>query len=152
MRLARASEGSVRLSVGVKSDTLFPTTHATWITLQLDAIERGGRDGSEPALRELRDLGAEVLLHRRGVLHAKLLVVDGETAVVGSANFDMRSFFLNYEVGVVVRGESALSRLRALMGELAAESRPPSEASVRRAHRWHGRLLERAAGWIAPLL
>ena len=103
-------------------------------------------------LRELRDLGAEVLLHRRGVLHAKLLVVDGETAVVGSANFDMRSFFLNYEVGVVVRGESALSRLRALMGELAAESRPPSEASVRRAHRWHGRLLERAAGWIAPLL
>ena len=55
MRLARASEGSVRLSVGVKSDTLFPTTHATWITLQLDAIERGGREGSEPALRELRD-------------------------------------------------------------------------------------------------
>ena len=55
MRLARASKGSARLSVGVKSDTLFPTTHATWITLQLDAIERGGRDGSEPALRELRD-------------------------------------------------------------------------------------------------
>ena len=40
MRLARASKGSARLSVGVKSDTLFPTTHATWITLQLDAIER----------------------------------------------------------------------------------------------------------------
>lgn len=103
-------------------------------------------------LRELADLGAEVLLHRRGVLHAKLVMVDGEAAVVGSANFDMRSFFLNYEVAVVVRGEAAMAPLRRLMAELAAESRPPSAASVRRAHAWHGRLLERAAGWIAPLL
>jgi cardiolipin synthase len=103
-------------------------------------------------LRELADLGAEVLLHRRGVLHAKLVVVDGAAAVVGSANFDMRSFFLNYEVAVVVRGEAALRPIRDLMGELAAESRPPSAASVRRAHAWHGRLLERAAGWVAPLL
>ncbi len=103
-------------------------------------------------LRELRDLGAELLLHRRGVLHAKLVVVDGEAAVVGSANFDMRSFFLNYEVAVVVRGESALAPLRALLADLVSESRPPSAASIRRAHAWHGRLLERAAGWIAPLL
>ncbi len=103
-------------------------------------------------LRELRDLGAEVRLHRRGVLHAKLVVVDGETAVVGSANFDMRSFFLNYELAVVLRGEAALAPVRRLLADLVAESRAPSEASIRRAHAWHGRLLERAAGWIAPLL
>lgn len=104
------------------------------------------------SLRELRDLGAEVLLHRRGVLHAKLVAVDGKAAAIGSANFDMRSFFLNYEIAVVVRGESAMAPLRALLATLAEESRPPSPGSIRRAHRWHGRLLERAAGWIAPLL
>lgn len=104
------------------------------------------------SLRQLHDLGAEVRYHYRGILHAKLIVVDTTTAVIGSANFDMRSFFLNYEIGVVLKGEAALLSINQLVTTLVSESKLPSVASLRRAHRWHGRLLERLAGWIAPLL
>lgn len=39
----------------MRSDTLFPSTHATWITVQLDALERGDAASAEHALRDLRD-------------------------------------------------------------------------------------------------
>jgi hypothetical protein len=39
----------------MRSDTLFPSTHATWITVQLDALEQGDEVGADRALRELRD-------------------------------------------------------------------------------------------------
>ena len=43
------------LAHSVRSDTLFPSTHATWITVQLDAVDRGDNASAERALRELRD-------------------------------------------------------------------------------------------------
>ncbi len=47
-------------------------------------------------LRELVRHGAHVLRYKNGMLHSKLTLID-DMAVVGSANFDSRSFFLNYE-------------------------------------------------------
>ena len=46
------------------------------------------------------------------VLHAKTLSVDDEVAVIGSSNLDMRSFELNLEVIVLVRGASFVRQLR----------------------------------------
>ncbi len=47
---------------------------------------------------DFQNLGGK--LHRvpNKMIHAKLVLVDCEVAYVGSANFDMRSFFLNYEL------------------------------------------------------
>jgi DNA-directed RNA polymerase specialized sigma24 family protein len=39
----------------MRADTLFPSTHATWITVQLDAVDRGDHASADRALRELRD-------------------------------------------------------------------------------------------------
>jgi cardiolipin synthase len=36
------------------------------------------------------------------MLHAKTLVVDGNVAIVGSANADIRSWRLNFELGAMV--------------------------------------------------
>lgn len=131
-----------RLAAGVRVRILVPRFSDHPIT---DFARRA-------SLRQLHDLGAEVRYHTRGILHAKLIVVDETTAVLGSANFDMRSFFLNYEIAVVIRGEAALLPIGKLVATLLSESKPPSAASLRRAHRWYGRVLERLAGWIAPLL
>ena len=38
----------------------------------------------------------------RAVLHAKVLLIDGNWTMVGSANIDPRSFHRNYELNVVV--------------------------------------------------
>lgn len=46
--------------------------------------------------------GVKIFEYVGGLLHAKLLSVDGEVALFGSANMDQRSFDLNYENNIVV--------------------------------------------------
>ena len=45
------------------------------------------------------------------MLHAKTILVDESIAVVGSANFDMRSLFLDYEVALFFSGLPEVTRL-----------------------------------------
>jgi phosphatidylserine/phosphatidylglycerophosphate/cardiolipin synthase-like enzyme len=47
---------------------------------------------------ELLEAGVHIYLYKKGVLHAKQMIIDGEIAEVGAANYDMRSFRLDYEV------------------------------------------------------
>ena len=44
---------------------------------------------------------------RGGQLHAKIVIVDRETALVGSANLTWGGLFSNYEIGLLVRGDTA---------------------------------------------
>ncbi len=47
---------------------------------------------------ELLKSGANIYIYENGFIHAKMIVVDHEIASVGTANIDMRSFKLNFEV------------------------------------------------------
>ncbi|WP_163539959.1 cardiolipin synthase [Gracilibacillus sp. YIM 98692] len=47
---------------------------------------------------ELLNAGATVYIYQKGFLHAKMIVVDSKIASVGTANIDVRSFRLNFEV------------------------------------------------------
>jgi len=51
---------------------------------------------------ELINSGARIYVYNNGFLHAKTLVVDGEVASIGSANFDRRSFRLNFEANAFI--------------------------------------------------
>lgn len=57
------------------------------------------------------------------VLHAKHMTFDGEVAVIGSSNMDMRSFSLNNEVSVMVHGRSFLDELQRIEDDYRAVSR-----------------------------
>jgi cardiolipin synthase A/B len=48
------------------------------------------------------------------ILHAKHLTIDDDVAVIGSSNMDIRSFELNMEVSLMVRGESYVREMRAV--------------------------------------
>ena len=54
---------------------------------------------------ELLEAGVRVFLYSKGFLHAKTVVVDGDLSVVGTANMDIRSFDLNFEIMSIVYGE-----------------------------------------------
>ncbi len=59
--------------------------------------------------------GVEIWLYRRPtILHAKHFTIDDDVAVVGSSNLDMRSFTLNLEVSMMVRGSEFVQDLRGL--------------------------------------
>lgn len=104
------------------------------------------------ALRRLHAAGGEIRLHGPGVLHAKVALVDRERAMVGSANLDMRSLFLNYEVGAVLEGGGAPAEIARYVEGLAAESRRHDPARAERATRWEERALERLARLVANQL
>ena len=50
----------------------------------------------------LRDLGIKFYAYKPGFLHEKVMLVDDEISTVGTANFDNRSFRLNFEVTAIV--------------------------------------------------
>lgn len=47
---------------------------------------------------EMMDAGVQIYQYDKGFLHSKVVIVDDETASIGTANMDMRSFHLNFEV------------------------------------------------------
>ncbi len=48
--------------------------------------------------RELVKEGARVYIYDHGFLHSKVMVIDGIISTVGTSNFDIRSFKLNFEI------------------------------------------------------
>ena len=46
--------------------------------------------------------GARIFRYERGFMHQKVMLVDDQISVVGSANFDNRSFRLNFELGALI--------------------------------------------------
>lgn len=71
-----------------------------------------------PYLREVQRRGGNILLHP-GMLHAKMGVID-DTAWIGSANFDMRSMFLNSELALFVSDADSVRRLTTWFEQEAA--------------------------------
>jgi cardiolipin synthase len=59
----------------------------------------------------LLKVGVEIAEYQRGLLHSKTLTIDGHWSLVGSANFDCRSLFLNFESGVVLYDEGLAQKL-----------------------------------------
>ena len=55
--------------------------------------------------------GARVFIYDNGFLHAKTLVADGQVASVGSANFDRRSFSLNFEANAFIYDAKVAGKL-----------------------------------------
>lgn len=62
-------------------------------------------------LGEMVAAGAKCYVYNNGFLHAKTVSVDGMVACVGTANMDIRSFGLNFEVNAVVYSEMTVQKL-----------------------------------------
>jgi cardiolipin synthase len=48
------------------------------------------------------DAGVRVFMYEKGYLHAKTISIDSEICSIGSANIDIRSFSINYEINAVL--------------------------------------------------
>jgi len=62
----------------------------------------------------LLNLGAKVYIYDEGFMHAKTICVDGEIASIGSANFDIRSFRLNFEANAFIYDAAEVYKLEAI--------------------------------------
>ncbi|MBD3941385.1 cardiolipin synthase [Microbacterium sp. NEAU-LLC] len=57
--------------------------------------------------------GVKIWMYKKPyILHTKSLTIDDEVAIIGSSNMDMRSFGLNMEISMLVRGEEFVQEMR----------------------------------------
>jgi cardiolipin synthase len=99
-----------------------------------------------PYLRELAAAGVKVRLVP-GMLHAKTVLADDSVAAVGSANFDMRSLFLNYEIALFFTGPAEIAFMASWFDVTIKDSvsGPPAVGAPRSG-------LESVARLLSPLL
>ena len=79
---------------------------------------------------DLVDAGVKLYEYRPGLLHAKTMVVDGEVALIGSANLDRRSFELNFENNILLRDKAFAAELRTRQEVYRADSIPVGAADI----------------------
>ncbi|GAB2696208.1 cardiolipin synthase [Paenibacillus thermoaerophilus] len=102
-------------------------------------------------LGELLDLGAKCYLYQNGFLHAKTVIVDGKIASVGTANFDIRSFKLNFEVNAILYDTATVSRLQDIFERDTADCTELT-AEMYRARSRMQRIKESCTRLISPIL
>jgi cardiolipin synthase len=94
--------------------------------------------------------GVKVYEYGPRLLHSKALLVDDDLALIGSANFDHRSFRLNFEVSMLFRDAGVAAALaRVIEGEFPSAPRVHRE---RARPLWRARLPEALARLVSPLL
>ncbi|MFA6709646.1 MAG: phospholipase D-like domain-containing protein, partial [Fusobacterium sp.] len=72
---------------------------------------------NQASVIELIENGAEVYKYQNGFFHSKLVIIDNEIASVGSANFDYRSFYQNFEINFNIYDIELIGYLRQLFYE-----------------------------------
>ena len=91
----------------------------------------------------LLDAGVELYEYGPSFLHAKVAVVDGTWATVGSSNIDPFSLLLAREANVFVRNAAFASALKASLDQAIKDN-----STVVHAKRWSGRpLIDRVLTW-----
>ncbi len=76
----------------------------------------------KPALTKLLKLGLNLRAIHGRMMHAKAMIVDEQLALIGSANWDYRSFFLNYELSLVLHDRDSVAALQAWFDETCAQA------------------------------
>ena len=71
----------------------------------------------------LLDAGVEIYLFPDGILHSKTMTVDHDLAFLGTSNFDIRSFALNFELNLVLYGWGETEAVRKAQHAYIAASR-----------------------------
>ena len=102
-------------------------------------------------VRELQRAGARVLLFRPGMMHSKAVIVDDCIGLLGSANFDLRSLFVNFEIGVVVHTQNDVLEMKAWAEALVTHCHEP-KGEPRKRYRFLVTALEDFSRLLAPLL
>lgn len=100
---------------------------------------------SKPAYAQLIAAGVEIYEYQAGFLHAKVAVVDGQWATVGSSNLDPLSLLLAREANVVVDDAGFAQQLLEHLNEMVLQRAQPVDQQSLRNRPWQQRVKDRLA-------
>jgi cardiolipin synthase len=102
-------------------------------------------------MAEVAAAGVRVHLYESGYLHAKTISIDGEVCSIGSANLDIRSFSINYELNAVIYDAGLAQELEAAFERDLGNCRAFDAAEYEKRSAL-SRLRDSAARLLSPLL
>ena len=126
---------------GVRTRVMLSGPKTYWATLH---AARGYYD-------TLLSAGVEIYEYQVGQFHPKILTIDGCWSLVGTANFDARSLYLNFEVGVVLYDISLAEQLEHQFDQYFANSHRIEATAWSERSTWE-RLKESCCLMFAPVL
>ncbi|MBW7475252.1 cardiolipin synthase [Paenibacillus oenotherae] len=100
---------------------------------------------------EMLKTGARVYIYNKGFIHAKTIVVDEEIASVGTANIDVRSFKLNFEVNAFLYDKEFSSNMARIFEHDINDSRLLTLEQYVHRSRWI-RIKESISRLLSPIL
>jgi cardiolipin synthase len=95
--------------------------------------------------------GVKVLLYEQGILHQKVALIDDNLCTVGTANFDNRSFRINFEITLTFLDEAFAQEVAAMLERDFAGARAVS-ADIVHARPFPFRVAVQACRLLAPVL
>jgi cardiolipin synthase A/B len=100
---------------------------------------------------DLLSAGVRICEYNGGLLHSKTLTMDGELALIGSANMDRRSFDLNFENNILLADKTLTGAIRRRQAEYVADSHEVITSEVLR-WPWYQRLVNNTMVLFGPVL
>lgn len=126
---------------GVDVRFVIPSYSDTWIVMI----------ACEVYISRLLKHGVKVFRYESGFLHEKVMLVDNSFAVVGSANLDFRSMFINFEITFIAQEEKFVSEVAAMLEKDFKHSREVHLKEYEKMGLW-SKITTRAANLFAPML
>jgi len=99
---------------------------------------------------DVMQTGVRFFRYEEGFLHEKVMLIDDDTATVGTANFDNRSFRLNFEITAVVKDREFSSKVEAMFADDFTHSNEMKEEEVKECSTWFV-FLSRLARLTSPI-
>lgn len=113
---------------GVKVQVMTPRFEATDSELVLHAMRHN--------LKHLLEAGVEVYGYTRTLLHQKVITVDGVWSIIGSTNFDFRSFEINEEASLSLFDRELANEMLAVFNRDLADCTPYTVAELESRNPW----------------
>ncbi|ABY46290.1 MULTISPECIES: cardiolipin synthase [Bacillus] len=105
------------------------------------------REAKFPYCRKLIQAGCNIYAFQQGFFHAKIIIVDDHTCDIGTANFDMRSIYINHEINCLLYDKHFIQEVKRKFEEDLERSLLLSFEDVNPLS-----IIDRGKEWIGTLL
>lgn len=109
------------------------------------------RHAANVYLGELARLGARIFFYEQGFMHQKVMLIDQQLAMVGTVNFDNRSFRLNFEITGAVLDTEFATEIETMLLDDIANSGESSDYRLEDQSLWE-RLKAHGSALFSPVL
>ncbi len=102
-------------------------------------------------LSKLSQLGARIYFYKRGFMHQKTVLIDDCLSLIGTVNFDNRSFRLNFEVTAATADPLFAARVEQMLEEDLSNSTERKDFDLQQAPLWV-QLKAKSSALLSPIL